>query len=92
MLLSASAAEVDASFPSYQHDGKFSELAQRIWVEQLRDVQLLLGKDFFYDNKNPKIRACHGMLYYKEMTADEFLGHARKLEKSMEGMVSENKR
>ena len=80
-------SQVDASFPSYQHDGKFSELTQKIWVEQLRNIQFLLGKDFFYDNENPKIRSCHGMLYFKEMSVDTFLSHARKLEKSIEGMI-----
>ena len=48
-------------------------------------VQLILGKDFFYDNESPKIRATHGMIYYKEMNTDEFLKHARELEKSTEG-------
>ena len=29
-------SQVDASFPSYQLDGKFSDLTKRIWVEQLK--------------------------------------------------------
>jgi len=78
-------SQVDASFPSYQLDGKFSELAQMIWVEQLKDIQLLLGKNFFYQNDLPLIRATHGMLYFKEMNVEEFLHQARELEKSMEG-------
>lgn len=78
-------SQVDASFPSYQHDGKFSELTQKIWVEQLKDIQLLLGKDYFYQNKLPIVRATHGMLFYKEMKTEEFLQQARELEKSMEG-------
>jgi glucosamine-6-phosphate deaminase len=44
-----------------------------------------LGKDFFYENESPKIRGTHGMVYYKEMLLDEFLKHARELEKSVEG-------
>ncbi len=78
-------SQVDASFPSYEYDGPFSELSQRVWVEQYKKVQLILGKDFFYQNDSPKIRATHGMIYYKEMKLDEFLTHARELEKSMEG-------
>ena len=78
-------SQVDASFPSYEMDGPFSELSQQIWVDQFKRVQLILGKDFFYDNDSPKIRATHGMIYHKEMTPDEFLMHARELEKSMEG-------
>ena len=78
-------SQVDASFPSPELDGPFSELSQRIWVDQFKWVQLILGKDFFYDNESPKIRSTHGMVYYKEMEPDEFLMYARELEKSMEG-------
>ena len=80
-------SQVDASFPSYDLDGPFSDLSQRIWVEQFKRVQLILGKDFFYENISPKIRATHGMIYHKEMNIDEFLIHARELEKSMEGDI-----
>ena len=78
-------SQVDASFPSFELDGPFSELSQQIWVDQFKRVQLILGKDFFYDNESPKIRATHGMIYHKEMAPDEFLNYARELEKSMEG-------
>lgn len=80
-------SQVDASFPSYQHDGKFSQLAIRIWVEQLKMLQLLLGKNYFYQHESPRVRTTHGLLFYKEMTLEGFLGHARELEKSMEGVV-----
>ncbi|HOF21545.1 MAG TPA: hypothetical protein PLO24_09840, partial [Bacteroidales bacterium] len=78
-------SQVDASFPSYELDGPFSDLSMQIWVEQFKRVQLILGKDFFYDNESPKIRATHGMIFYREMSIDEFLVHARELEKSTEG-------
>lgn len=80
-------SQVEASFPSYQHDGKFSELTQRIWVEQLNSIQLLLGKDYFYQHPSPRVRTSHGLLFFKEMNVDEFLDHARELEKSMEGIL-----
>lgn len=78
-------SQVDASFPSYEFDGPFSDLSRQIWVEQYKRVQLILGKDFFYDNESPKIRGTHGMIFYKEMNIDEFLALARELERSMEG-------
>lgn len=78
-------SQVDASFPSYDHDGPFSDLSMKIWVEQFKRVQLVLGKDFFYENVSPKIRTTHGMIYHKEMRLEEFLVHARELEKSIEG-------
>lgn len=80
-------SQVNASFPSHEFDGPFSYLSQKIWVDQFKRIQLILGKDFFYENESPKIRATHGMIYYKEMKTDEFLMHARALEKSMEGDV-----
>jgi glucosamine-6-phosphate deaminase len=78
-------SQVDASFPSYELDGPFSDLSQHIWVEQFKRVQLILGKDFFYENDSPKIRATHGMIFYKEMKLDEFLALAADLERSMQG-------
>jgi len=78
-------SQVHASFPSYEHDGPFSDLSQKVWVEQFKKVQLLLGKDYFYEHQSPKIRATHGMIFHKEMNLEEFLQHARELEESMEG-------
>ncbi len=80
-------SQVDASFPSYMHDGKFSELTTRFWVDQLKTIQLLLGKNFFYQHEGPRIRACHGLLFFKEMKVEEFLASARELEKFIEGTV-----
>jgi glucosamine-6-phosphate deaminase len=67
-------------------DRKFSTLAEKIWIGQLKDIQLVLGKNYFYENESPRVRATHGMLYFKEMTVNTFLDHARELEKSMEGV------
>jgi glucosamine-6-phosphate deaminase len=78
-------SQVDASFPSYEFDGPFCFLAQKIWVEQLKDIQLVLGKNYFYENPHPRIRAAHGLVYFREMKTEEFLKHARELERSMEG-------
>ena len=78
-------SQVDASFPSHELNGRFSALAQKIWVNQLKDIQLLLGKDFFYQNSDPKLKSAHGMIFLQEMTVEDFLKHAQKLEKSIEG-------
>lgn len=78
--------QVNASFPSYQHDGKFSELTQRIWYDQHKQIQLLLGKNFFFQNKSPLLRATHGFVYIRELNVDQFLEEAFSLEKSMEGI------
>ncbi len=78
-------SQVNASFPSYELDGPFSLLTEKIWVEQMNDIQLLLGKNFFYEHPHPKVRATHGFVFIREMSVDEFLGHARMLAESMEG-------
>jgi glucosamine-6-phosphate deaminase len=79
-------SQVNASFPSYQLDGKFSELTQRVWVEQLKQIQLLLGKNYFYQHERPLVRATHGLIYFRELNVDQFLHQADELEKSMEGV------
>ena len=76
-----------ASFPSYEFDGPFCDLSQNIWVEQHKELQLLLGRDYWYQNKNPHLRAVHGTVFLKEMNVDEFLDVARKLEDHMEGSI-----
>jgi glucosamine-6-phosphate deaminase len=78
-------SQVDASFPSYRLDGTFSDLSKQIWVDQLKAVQLLLGKPFFYQNQSARMRTTHGLLFFREMGVDEFLSSARELEKSMDG-------
>ena len=77
--------QVNASFPSYQLDGKFSELTQRVWFEQHKQIQLLLGKDFFYQNESPLLRATHGMVFHRDLSIEQFLEEAFKLEKSVVG-------
>ncbi len=81
-------SQVDASFPSYQLDGQFSQLSKQIWVDQLKQIQLLLGKPYFYENPSPRLRTTHGLLYFREMDITTFLASARELEKSMEGEVA----
>jgi len=78
-------SQVEASFPSYMWDGKFSTLAEKIWIDQMKHVQLLLGKNFFYENDSPRLRGAHGLVFYRDMNIDTFLEEARELEKSTEG-------
>ncbi|MCC5938692.1 MAG: PIG-L family deacetylase [Lunatimonas sp.] len=80
-------SQVNASFPSYAHNGKFSTLAKNTWVNQLSDVQLLLGKNYFYQHDTAKVRSSHGLIFFREMNVEEFLQEARELEKSTEGMI-----
>jgi glucosamine-6-phosphate deaminase len=73
-----------ASFPSYEHDGPFSELAQKIQVGQYAMLKTCLGKDFFLKSTHPRLRAARGMIYLKEMNLTEFYEKVRELKKLTE--------
>lgn len=70
-----------ASFPSYEHDGPFSELARRIQVEQYATLKACLGDDYFLKHDHPRLRAARGMIFLKEMALDEFFRRVRELRK-----------
>ena len=61
-----------ADFPSYEYDGPFSELAQKVWVEQHNDICSLLGEDYFYGSDSMMMKRAYGMIYLKEMTYAQF--------------------
>ena len=71
--------QVKAEFPNPDFDGPFSELAESIWVKQLKDIQLILGKNYFYENAHPLIRATHGLIFLKQMTAEGFVAFAEEM-------------
>ncbi len=68
-----------AEFPNPDFDGPFSELAEQIWVKNYKDVQFILGKDFFYENAHPLIRATHGLIFLKEMDVKGFVALAEEM-------------
>lgn len=72
-----------AEFPNPDFDGPFSELAEQIWVKQYKDIQLILGKNYFYENAHPLIRATHGLLFLKEMHVKEFLAFAEEMKEKV---------
>ena len=82
--------QVKAEFPNPDFDGPFSELAESIWVKQYKDIQLILGKDFFYENAHPLIRATHGLLFLKEMNAEEFVSLAAEMKQKLETTSTQN--
>jgi glucosamine-6-phosphate deaminase len=74
----------DASFPSYEHDGPFSQLAQRIQVEQYRKLKTCLGREWFHNHPSALIRATRGLVFLQEMSPDEFFASCRALRQSIE--------
>jgi glucosamine-6-phosphate deaminase len=69
----------DASFPSYEHDGPFSELARRVQVDQYQKLKTCLGREWFQNHSSPLIRATRGMVYLKEMQVEEFYERSQAL-------------
>lgn len=61
-----------ADFPSYRHEGAFSELAQMNWVSQHNDICKLLGEKYFYNSDRQMLRRAYGFIYLKEMSYPEF--------------------
>jgi len=72
-----------AEFPSPDHDGPFSELAEKIQREQLDQLRCLLGDEFIDNHPNESVRKAAGFLFLKEMTTEEFLEHSLSLKKEL---------
>lgn len=83
-FLSSFDSQAEASFPSYEYDGPFSGLAKRIQVTQYQYMKTLLGRDFFYQNEDSRIRSTRGLVFLKTMDLDEFYEKSRELKKSTE--------
>lgn len=77
-------SQKDASFPSYEHDGPFSELAQKIQVEQYQALKICLGREWFHENPSALIRGTRGLVFLREMDLDEFFRSSRKLKELLE--------
>lgn len=73
-----------ASFPSWEYDGPFYRLAQKVQVNQYRIIRECIGRDYFLNHNIPRIRAAKGMLFLKELTLDEFFAHSFELKKITE--------
>ncbi|HUV08150.1 MAG TPA: glucosamine-6-phosphate deaminase, partial [Spirochaetia bacterium] len=74
----------DASFPSHEHDGPFSELAQRIQVEQYQMLKTCLGRSYFHEHPQALVRATRGIVFLRPMSLGEFYAASRELRDSTE--------
>ncbi len=77
-------SQKDASFPSWEYDGAFCRLAQKIQVDQYQKIRTCIGKNFFLNHPVPRVRAAHGMLFLKELSVEEFYKHSQELKKLVE--------
>lgn len=85
-FMNAFGSQRDASFPSYEYDGPFSGMAQKIQVEQYQMMKTLLGRDYFYQNEDSRIRSTRGLVFLKVMDLDEFYQRSMELRKTTENI------
>ncbi|RMH60943.1 MAG: glucosamine-6-phosphate deaminase [Calditrichaeota bacterium] len=83
-FINAFGSQKEASFPSYEYDGPFSGLAQKIQVEQYQTLKKLLGRDYFYSNRDSRIRSTRGFVFLKIMELEEFYSASMELRKKTE--------
>ncbi len=89
MFNSCFLSQKSASFPSYELDGTFSALAQKIWVQQHNKLVKLLGRDYFYSSTNPLLKRAYGAILLKVMSYQDFKNHmksVKRLLKSKQGL------
>ena len=79
--------QVTAEFPNPNYDGPFSDITKNTWIKQLKDIQLILGKDYFYEHPSPLIRSTHGLIFIKDMNVDEFIAVSEEMRKRAEETI-----
>jgi glucosamine-6-phosphate deaminase len=84
MFMNSYGSQKRASFPSWEYDGPFSELSQKLLAEQYHTIRLCLGRDFFIKHEIPRVRGTHGMVYLQELTLNEFYTKSIELKKLTE--------
>ena len=79
--------QVKAEFPNPLYDGPFSDISKNTWIQQLKDIQLILGKNYFYENPRPLIRSTHGLIFIKDMNVEEFIAISEEMRKCSEEAI-----
>lgn len=77
-------SQSNASFPSWEYDGPFHRLGQRIQVDQYNIIRSSLGKEYFLGHESKRVKAAKGMIFLKELTLEEFYKHSIELKKATE--------
>ena len=83
-FLNTFVSQKEASFPSFEHDGPFCELAQSIQVDQYQMLKTCLGRAWFAEHASPLIRGARGFVFLREMDMQEFRQTARCLRRAAE--------
>jgi len=83
-FMNAFVSQRDASFPCHEHDGPFSELAQKIQVRQYGMLKVCLGREFFNEHPSPMVRATRGLVFMRRLSLAEFYEQCRELRRGIE--------
>lgn len=67
-------------YPSPFFDGDFAALTDTVQREQLADLKLLLGADYFARNSIPEIREAAGFIFIHQMNLNDFFRRATDLQ------------
>lgn len=85
-FLNTFVSQREAPFPSYEYDGPFCELAQRIQVRQYQMLKTCLGREWFAEHPSPLIRCARGFVFLREMNLEEFHRTTRTLRQLAEAV------
>ena len=84
VFVSCYSTQKKASFPSPYFNGLFSKYTEKIQREQLENLKILLGKNYFNKHLNKHIREAKGLILIKEMDVTSFVNVANELRNNIE--------
>jgi len=73
-----------ASFPSPFFEGDFSLLTTLIQQDQLQELKVLLGEDYFETTPFQELKNAKGLIFMNRMNVDELYQRAEDLQKSID--------
>lgn len=83
-FMSCFTTQKEASFPSPFYDGPFSAWARHLQIEQRKELEDLLGSQYFEQHADPRVRHAHGFVFLKAMHAGTFLAECEGLKSKFE--------
>jgi glucosamine-6-phosphate deaminase len=83
-FMSCFTTQKEASFPSPFYDGPFSAWARHLQIEQKKELEDLLGSQYFEHHADPRVRNAHGFVFLKAMHATTFLAECEGLKSKFE--------
>lgn len=83
-FLNSYESQKDASFPSWELNGPFNELAQQIQIENFNIIRTCIGSTYFINSSHPRLRSAKGILFMKELSLEEFHKYSIDLKKLTE--------